>query len=313
MMCEEQGYPSSNLRRVVASIGGISDGVHSFANTFFKDRMIVHTRRTQSPADTEDHAVIVNFAVFREDKSNPTCGKFIKGTVWTSAIRYATYRRRDNRNRDQILVENGFQVQGPSSAGQWIGLTPHASSASSYSVASCASGARDGTYMGLEGFLQGGSYTQYSSSQFSQDTRRDGNGRPNIEGNTRIVSTVGFDTNTDKIDQRRMKLLTWRGGGLGNAYANVGVKAVRKIGRGTYRITWNIPFANSNYAVFGLANMWCSGGQMLHVEDSRVFKQTATETQVTTTYPYNNYVHASGQEDGTGCAFMTLIAIGDYE
>lgn len=313
MMCEEQGYPASNLRRVVASIGGSRGGDHSFGNMFFKDRMIVDTRRTQNPAVPMDHAVIVNFAVFREDKSNPTCGNFIKSTDWTSAIRYTTYRRIDNRNRNQVLVENGFEVQGPSSAGQWIGLKPRASSASGYSVASCASGASDGTYMGLEGFLQGGSYTQYGSDKFSQDTRRDQNGRPHTEGNIRIVSTVGFDTNTDKIDQRRMKLLTWRGGGLGNAYANIGVKAVRKIGPGTYRITWNIPFANSNYAVFGLANMWCSGGQMLHVEDSRVFKQTATETQVTTTYPYNNYIHSQGAEDSTGCAFMTLIAIGDYE
>ena len=51
---------------------------------------------------------------------------------------------------------------------------------------------------------------------------------------------------------------------------------------------------------------------MMHVADSRSFKQTASETQITTTYPYNNYVRAAGQEDGTGCAFMTLIALGDH-
>jgi len=309
LMAEEQGYPSSSLRRVTASLGGSRGGVYDkFDNFMFPDRVIVQTRRTQKPAGLSDHPVIVNFAVFREDESSNTCNDYIKGKGFGNALRYVVYMRQTNRGRGKVHVENGLQAAASSSAGQWINLVPAASSSSAYSVASCVSGNDDGSYMGLEGYVQGGPYTQFYKNRFAQDSRKDGNGRPD---GTRIISTIAVEK-LSNVNDKKLKILTFKGGGMSNVYANVGVAKLKKIRNGEYRITWTTPFKDANYAVFGLANMWCSGGQMMHVADSRSFKQTASETQITTTYPYNNYVRAAGGEDGTGCAFMTLIALGDH-
>ena len=114
-----------------------------------------------------------------------------------------------------------------------------------------------------------------------------------------------FTHDTVKASTGTIKMVSFTDGN-DNKYADEGTASVKKVSSGTYSIKWTKPFKNANYVVVGLANMWCSGGQGLSITDG--WEQTAGETRVTQTHPYNGYTPG---DYGTDCTFITAIAIGE--
>jgi hypothetical protein len=210
------------------------------------DSIIVETRRTQNPAPTADHEVIVNIMVVRkpaDDSKGNTCGDFVE--TFESTIGYTVHKETENYQRQAVHVESGLRSAGNSGAGQYIEWVKAPNSQAHYSVAATLAGGTDGRFMGLEGFAQGGTYQRYYKNKFAIAARKDGNGN---SPSTHLVSVIALRTNAG-LNSKKFKMVTFKGAGEGNIMTKVGTSAIVKRSAGRYEIQWDPPFKNPNYAV----------------------------------------------------------------
>ena len=290
---------TSGRQRVMA---GITHGDGSgFARFLKKGYFEVDTRRTQQTATRTDYDVIINVVTARVPNDKDTdCATGIED--WTG-VRYADYTPISSFNRGQVLVEKGLEIGNQARGGQEIILRPGVDTFKEYVVAGCTVGTDQGSYMGLEANHppSNSGYVGYTKDHFTAFPRQD----QNAHSFPPMASLLML---TDKsVDGKKVKMVSWSAGN-NNDFANVGVASVTAVGGngGIFEIVWAQPFADANYVVVGLANMWCSGGFGLHIDDD--FTQTKLKTRVTTTHPYDQY---QINHYGGDCTFQTLFAIGN--
>ena len=303
IMSENNGFGGAGA--ITASIGGSRGGIYTYDNYMVNSHIIVETRRAQSPTPAQDYNVIVNIMFVRNPgTADVACGEFTSAPIG-DGFAYAQYVMTSDHKRKTVYVENGFTVGSNSGIGQNILWNKKPASHKDYSVAATLAGGNDGRYMGLEGYGQSGSYNRYYTDKFAVGARKDGNGNA---ATAHLVSILGLQKHSG-INDKKLKMVTFAS--ASNIMTNVGVQRITKKTNGLYQIEWASSFQNEHYAVFGIANMWCSGGSKLHVADSSVFKQTAGAAAVTSSYPYRGYIRSEGSADTAACMFYTVIAIGD--
>jgi hypothetical protein len=242
-----------------------------------------------------------------ELSTSTDCATGIDSSEGWHGIRSAVYIDDGTSRPNQVHFEDGMDVSTEGRRGNGLGVAigdPKTTSAGAY-VVSGTVGMRKNegatttgyAFLGLEGNVQHSEYGVYNAWQFAMSPRYKGSNLAST-----IVSTIVF-TNHLPTSVKNLKFVSFQKN-TNSMVANFGASSVEFMSPGRWRIKWAQPFADANYAVVGIANMWCSGGMSLHIDDTGV--QTAGETYVASTDESRAFTDLAND-----CAFSTVVAIGN--